>query len=70
MSGFVWTRTGARSAGLRFGVALAKIAPPKMPTWRRVGHADWHAFQRQLVEERAARKRLPAPQPSSEASRE
>jgi hypothetical protein len=53
---FVWSRTGPRSPRLRVGLAMAKVAPPKMPTWRRVGDPDWHDLQRQLVAARAPRR--------------
>jgi hypothetical protein len=66
---FVWSRTGARSPRIRVGLAMAKVAPPKMPSWRRVGDPDWRDFQSQLESAHRAHAAA-AVQPSSEASKE
>lgn len=49
-SSFVWQKPRAHPFRERISRLLARLAPAKIPTWRRTGHPDWHDLRRRLAE--------------------
>jgi hypothetical protein len=49
LAAFTWQCTGRKGLRHAFLAALAKSAPLKVPTWRQVGHKDWHDLQSQMA---------------------
>jgi hypothetical protein len=49
VQGYDWTRNAPHGLRERVGLAIARFAPMKIPTWRRPGHQDARNLQAQMA---------------------